>query len=121
MMTKEEIIKVLESTDGVEDIDLGVEEDGHFNRIIKFTINKQVYIIEWWVNVSYLFVGSNKHNTPFIMFKHIEKNTTWPGYKHGLGFALEIKDMGICRANDNIFYIPIKILRWQEEKLGVLL
>lgn len=82
-MEKEEMMDFLKKH--AKDVKLINHEHG-FSRTISFKVANVVYIIVWYVNVSTLFLGESEH-APFIPFRYIYKDTTYPTRWNNLGFS----------------------------------
>lgn len=49
------------------------KKPGEFNRDRIFTLNGKEYHIEWWVNISYLYIGN-----VVVPFHRVRRANTWP-------------------------------------------
>ena len=79
-MKIEELDKVL--THHAIYLDPVVEKDGEFNRHRVFSALGEEYLIQWWVNIAYLFIGNVQ-----IVFDSVRVQGTWPnGFKNNLQF-----------------------------------
>lgn len=71
-MTLEELDKVLAHPN--IKLQAKAEAPGEFNRNRAFTLNGNEYVIEWWVNISYLYIGRDVT----IPFDFVKQQGTWP-------------------------------------------
>ena len=111
LQTKEEIISFLESF-GIKPVLINVDKYG-FSREIKFEVYGQIYVIDWWINQSYLHIG-NFNRSAQIPFKYLYLDTTFPlvDGNRSLAFAdekLERKSTFDREYPFAVFRIPIDL------------
>lgn len=98
---------------GIKTEIININENG-FSREILFTIYNIEYVIEWWVNISYLKIGNHNRAAKYP-FKHILLNTTYPlvGKNECISFIpklLEKKSIFEIGHEFEVLYIPTEIL-----------
>jgi len=111
LQTKEEMIDFLGSV-GIKAELINIDKYG-FSREIEFKVYDITYIIDWWVNQSYLHIGNHVRSAQ-IPFKYLYLDTTFPlvGGNRSLGFSdikLERRSIFDREYPFGVFRIPIDL------------
>lgn len=86
-MTIKDILDIFQK-EGIQYQYSHLNENTNFNRNIKFTINENIYYIQWWSNICYLKIGSDS-TAPFFPFNYIslEENIHNSKYEMNILFS----------------------------------
>lgn len=87
----DEILRALSHSKNIKNIERFARGDELFQRKVKFQIEDQDYVIEWFPNGSYIYIGNAQ-----VAFEKLRFYGTWPNrYKNNLQFYNEY-DRIVC-------------------------
>ena len=78
-----------------------------FNRDIEFEVRGQKYTIEWWSNISHLYVGDRDFGNMSVDFICMGTSTTNPRFGLGLVFGNTMRKSVFTEYVDSHTTIPI--------------
>lgn len=87
----EGIISLLKRSEHVMDITTSpLHPDDLLERVITFKVNRVEYRIEWWCNLSYIYLGEF-----FTLFDSLKMWRTWPNGRLNVHFLLKSEIVAI--------------------------